>query len=135
MSSVVGVAPPQHEMLSASEDGLPQQEASVGGVAAPRVSAIVPYRARTAARISSWVSVSILSSPLIVTVLNFLYYLAHAPHTRRSCIPALRAASHAAEVCRSTSNAVGGVGRLERGCKARCHQPTSCQVPSLYPTA
>ena len=44
--------------------------------------------------------------------------MAHAPHPRRSCIPAWSAASHAVEVCLSTSNAVGGVGRLGRGWKA-----------------
>src|SRR6266700_3071994 len=67
MSRVVVAVPPQHEVLPAAGDGLPQHEASVGGVDVPRVSAIVPYRARTAARISSWVSVSIPSSPLVVT--------------------------------------------------------------------
>src|SRR5439155_2328385 len=67
MSRVVVAVPPQHEMLPATGDGFPQHEAFVGGADAPRVSAIVPYRARTAARISSWVSVSIPSSPLVVT--------------------------------------------------------------------
>src|SRR5215831_1385169 len=61
---------PQHEVLSASEEGPAQQEDSVGGADAPWVSAIVPYRARTAVRISSWVSVSIPSSPLVVMVLS-----------------------------------------------------------------
>src|SRR5690348_9394403 len=67
MSSAVVALPPQHEVLPASGDGLPLHEASVGGADVPRVSAIVPYRARTAARISSWVSVSMPPSPLVVT--------------------------------------------------------------------
>src|SRR2546425_13380051 len=67
MSSVVVVVPPQHEVLPASGDGLLQPEVSVEGADVPLVSAIVPYRARTAVRISSWVSVSIPSSPLVVT--------------------------------------------------------------------
>src|SRR4029453_9990279 len=47
MSRVVVVVPPPHEVLSASGDGLPQQATSVRGAIAPRVYAIVPYRART----------------------------------------------------------------------------------------
>src|SRR5213593_2657511 len=87
MSSVVVALPPQHEVLAASGDGLSQQEVSVRGAEAPRVSAIVPYRARTAARISSWVSVSMPSSPLVVTVyatpiLTSWVLIPHSSHNR-----------------------------------------------------
>src|SRR5262245_7682860 len=96
MSRVVVVVPPQHEVLPASGDGLSQQEASVRSADAPRVSAIVPYRARTAARISSWVRVSMPFSPLVVTVyatpiLNLWVLVPYSSHDRFCSMGSLNA--------------------------------------------
>src|SRR5262245_47595504 len=148
MSRVAVAVPPQHEVLSVSEEGPPQQEASVGGAAAPRVSAIVPYRARTAVRISSWVSVSIPFSPLVVTTCGTSLDTWHMLLTpvgaasQRRARPPTRSRSAAAPRTRSAGWGDSGAAvspvatsrrrAIPRVCSRQLHRRPRAESPGLH---
>src|SRR5262245_24688628 len=73
--------------FSTAGEAFPQHEAAIADAAAPRVSAIVPYRARTAARIPSGVIVSIPSPPLVLSQASVVL-----PLTMLSAVERLEAA-------------------------------------------